>query len=124
MIKITRLCKSFIYAWQGLCKAFKEEQNLQIQTAVSLLVLAMAWYFQISRWEWIVIVLIIILVILMELANSVAERITDVLKPRLNGYVKEIKDIMAAGVLVASLTSIIVGLLIFWPHLSKFFGQF
>ncbi len=105
-------------------KIFKEEQNLQIQGAVSLLVLAMAWCFQITRWEWIVIVLIVILVILAELANSVVERITDVLKPRLNGYVKEIKDIMAAGVLVASLTSIIVGLLIFLPHLSKFLDSF
>lgn len=124
MIKISRLCKSFIYAWRGLCKTFKEEQNLQIQAMVGLLVLAMAWYFQISRWEWIVIVLIVILVILMELANSAVERITDVLKPRLNGYVKEIKDIMAAGVLVASLTAVIVGWIIFCPHLYKFFGQF
>ncbi|MFH1233824.1 MAG: diacylglycerol kinase family protein [Patescibacteria group bacterium] len=124
MIKISMLCKSFVYAWRGLRNVFKEEQNLQIQGVVGLLALAMAWYFQISRWEWIVIVLIVILVILMELANSVAERITDVLKPRIHGYVKEIKDIMAAGVLVASLTAVIVGLIIFWPHLIKLFGQF
>ncbi|MDO9399756.1 MAG: diacylglycerol kinase [bacterium] len=124
MIRIKRLAKSFVYAWRGLCKVFKEEQNLQIQTAGGLLIFILAYFFQISRWEWIVLVLIVILVILMELANSVVERITDALKPRISSYVKEIKDIMAAGVLVASIAALIVGCIIFWPYLIKLFGQF
>jgi len=56
------------------------------------------------------------LVILMEIINSAIERITDVLKPRLDNYVKEIKDIMAAAVMLASVIAIIVGLIIFIPY--------
>ena len=123
MIRINRVVKSFIYAWRGLAKAVREEQNLKIQLLSALIVFVLAWYFKIRQWEWVVIILIINLVILMELANSAIERITDVLKPRINGYVKEIKDIMAAAVLVASIAAAVIGALVFWPYLLNFIGN-
>ncbi len=60
---------------------------------------------------------------MLEITNSAVERITDVLKPRINGYVKEIKDIMAAGVMMASIIAVVIGIFIFWPYLIKLFGQ-
>ncbi|PIR13335.1 diacylglycerol kinase [Candidatus Falkowbacteria bacterium CG11_big_fil_rev_8_21_14_0_20_39_10] len=116
MIRLKRLSKSFIYAFRGLAKTLKEEQNLQIQTTAAVLVLGLGWYFQISRLEWALLIFIIGLVILMEIANSAVERVTDVLKPRISSYVKEIKDIMAAAVMLASIIAVIVGLIIFWPY--------
>jgi diacylglycerol kinase len=38
-----------------------------------------------------------------------------------NPQIKTIKDISAAAVLIAALISIIVGLLIFYPHIKKLF---
>jgi undecaprenol kinase len=116
MIKFGRLLKSFNYALRGLVKTFREEQNLRLQAIAGLIILILAFYYQVARWEWLILILIISLVILMEIINSAVERVTDVLKPRLNGYVKEIKDIMAAAVVVASIVSIIMGLVIFWPY--------
>ena len=109
--------KSFTYAFRGLFKTLREEQNLQIQSLVALFVLILGWYFNIEQWQWAVLALVIGLVILMELINSAVERITDVLKPRLDNYVKEIKDIMAAVVMLASIMAIIIGLIIFFPFL-------
>jgi len=123
MIRLSRLLKSFNYAFKGLVKTIQEEQNLKIQILSGAVILVLAWCFRIKQWEWAVLILMISLVILMELVNSAVERITDVLKPRINGYVKEIKDIMAAAVLVASIVAVLVGVLIFWPYLSKLFGQ-
>lgn len=117
MINLKRLLKSFKYAHKGFVKTWKEEQNLQIQTIVAILVLVLAFYFGLSRMEWAVIILLIGLVMLMELANSTVERIADVLKPRINSYVKEIKDISAAAVMISSLVAVIVGIMIFWPYL-------
>jgi len=117
MIKLKRLGKSFQYALRGLVKTFREEQNLRIQTIIGLMVLILGWYCRLSRWEWALLVFSIGLVVLMEIANSAVERVSDVLKPRINGYVKEIKDIMAAGVMLASLVAVVIGLIIFWPHL-------
>jgi len=120
MIKIKRLFKSFSYAFNGLFKTIHEEQNLQIQTIVSALVLLLAYFLKINRIEWCLLCIVISLVILAEIINSAAERIADVLKPRINSYVKEIKDIMAAAVMVASFLSIIVGVIIFFPYFLKF----
>jgi len=124
MIRIGRLFKSFGYAFKGLFKTFREEQNLQIQTIASLAVLSAGAYFKISPGEWALLILVIGLVLVAEITNSAVERIADVLKPRINSYVKEIKDIMAAAVLLTSLAAIIIGLIIFWPRLYKLFGQF
>lgn len=119
MIKITRLVKSFTYAFRGLFKTFREEQNLRVQTLAGLLVTLLGWYFKIGYFEWIILILVIGLVILMELINSAVERITDVLKPRINSYVKEIKDIMAAAVMLASIIAVAIGLIIFAPYFIK-----
>ncbi len=111
-----RLLKSFVYALKGLSKAWREERNLQLQTLVGLAVLILSFLAGISRLEWLLIIIVIFLVILMELINSALERVTDVLKPRINGYVKDIKDIMAAAVLMASVLAIIVGLVVLLPY--------
>lgn len=124
MIRINRLLKSYSYAFKGLFKTFREEQNLRIQTIASLIIFILGVYFKISRLEWALLVLVIGLVLVAEITNSAVERITDVLKPRINNYVKEIKDVMAAGVLLSSMAAIIVGLVVFLPYLYKFFGQF
>ena len=120
MIKIRRLYKSFTYAFRGLAKIFYEEQNLQIQSFFALITVILGIIFRVSRVEWLFLAVVIGLVILMEIANSAVERMTDVLKPRIDGYVKEIKDIMAAAVMLASLLAIIVGSIIFIPHLGLF----
>lgn len=117
MIKIKRLAKSFRYAVKGLIKIFREEQNIRVQSFIGILALLAAIYFQISRMEWVVIILIIGLVILMEIINSAVERVADILKPRIDSYVKEIKDITAAAVMLASIISIIIGIIIFTPYL-------
>jgi len=124
MIRIGRLLKSYSYAVKGLFKTFREEQNLKIQTFVGLVVLIFGIFFRISRIEWAILTLVVCLVLTAEITNSAVERITDVLKPRINTYVKEIKDIMAAVVLLSSIAAIIVGVIIFYPYVYKFFGQF
>ena len=117
MINIIRLIKSFQYAFRGFCKIFKEEQNLKIQSIAAIVIIVLAIYFNITKTEWMFLIFVIGLVILMEIANSAVERVADLLKPRIHTYVKEIKDITAAGVMVASLIALIIGIIIFWPHL-------
>ena len=120
MIRIKRLFKSFKYAINGLIKIFKEEQNLRIQFFLGFLVLGLAWFFRIEKIELLLMIFSIGLVLLMETINSAVERIADVLKPRINNYIKEIKDITAAAVMIASIISLIIGSVIFWPYVSAF----
>ena len=121
MIRVKRLFKSFNYAFRGLKKTYKEEQNIRVQTIVGIFVLFFAYFLGINRIEFSIIIFLVVLVVLMELANSAVERIADVLKPRINSYIKEIKDIMAAAVLLASIMSVVIGFIIFWPYLTVVF---
>lgn len=117
MLKIKRLKKSFVYAWRGLIKTFKEEQNFKVHTFVTIIVVLLGILCGISASEWALLVIVIGLVLLLEIMNSAVERVSDVLKPRINTYVKEIKDIMAAGVMLAVIIAVLVGLIIFWPYI-------
>jgi diacylglycerol kinase len=117
MLNPKRLTKSFHYSIKGLSKTFRDEPNLKIQSIIAIIVITLGCFLNIEKWEWIMIIFAIGLVIIAELVNSAVERITDVLKPRINGYVKEIKDIMAAAVFVSALIAVIVGLIIFVPYI-------
>ncbi len=120
-MSIKRLTKSFNYAFRGLFKILKEEKNLQYQLVCGIIAVTVACYFNVNREEWMFLVVVIFLVFLTETLNSAVERVADALKPRLDNYVKEIKDIMAGAVLFASLVAIIIGLIIFIPYIKNLF---
>jgi undecaprenol kinase len=120
MIKIIRLCKSFAYAFRGLFKIFRAEQNLQIHAIVAIIIIVLGFIFKIKPLEWCALLIMIALVILMEMINSAIERMVDILKPRIHEHVRETKDIMAAAVMIASILAVAVGLIIFIPHILAF----
>jgi diacylglycerol kinase len=71
-----------------------------------------------AAWERVVLLLAIVAVLVLELLNSAVERLVDLMKPRLHEYVADIKDLMAGAVLLAAFFSVIVGVLILWPHVA------
>ena len=104
-------------AARGIRFVFTHEQNFRIQIVVAIIALAAASIFRLRRSESVVIFLLILLVLLLELVNSAVEKILDVVRPRLEHQVKVAKDIMAATVLLAGFGALVIGSIIFWPHL-------
>ncbi len=121
MAKIKRLISSFKYAIRGLKKVYKEEQNFRIHVFFTIVVLLLSFYFQIKLWEFVIIILLIALVLVLEIINSIIERLTDMLKPRIHQYVKDMKDMGAALVFVGAITSLIIGIIIFSPYIIALF---
>jgi len=121
MFSLSRLMKSFRYAGRGLFRVLKEEQSFRVQVLIGLLVLILALFFNVKVWEAVALLLVIMLVLVLELINSVFERVVDVLKPRMHPYVETVKDIMAAVVLLSSLGAIVVGILILGPYIIALF---
>jgi len=109
--------KSFKAAWLGLKFAFASEQNFRIQVFFAVAVIFLSVYLNLKSWELILIILLVTAVLAMELLNTALEYFADLLKPRLNQQVKIVKDLMAAAVFVVAITAMIIGVLIFWPHL-------
>lgn len=116
MIRIKRLIKSFTYAWRGLVKVVREEQNFKIELFFAILAIVLALWTGFNYIELTILIIVIGLVLLMEIINSAVELITDVLKPKLDHYVKTIKDMVATAVMISSLVAIAVGLLLFGYH--------
>lgn len=119
MLSFKRLARSFKYAGKGLSQVFREEQSFRIQVLIGLAVLILALLFQVKIWEAVALLLVITIVLVLELINSIFERMVDILKPRLHPDVETIKDIMAAVVLISSVGAVLVGLLILGPYVIE-----
>lgn len=121
MNRIAQLSKSFSNAFRGLGYVVKNEKNFQNELVAALAVIVAMAYYRVTRAEAIILFLIMTGVLVMELFNTVMERVVDILKPRVHPYARLIKDLMAASVLVSSIFAIVIGLLIFLPYvLARF----
>lgn len=123
MIKaIKTLTKSFSHAINGLIYVTKRERNFQIELFLGTFVLFLILIFDVKSWEAVVLILMIGAVLVTELANTVVERVVDILKPKIHPYARIIKDIMAAVVLISSFLAVVIGIIIFYPYLKNLFG--
>jgi diacylglycerol kinase len=117
MEELKRFKKSLKHALDGIFYAIKYEKNFRIEMMMAIFVLALIIIFKLKNWEIIVLVLMTMWVLILELVNTVFERIVDILKPRIHPYAGLIKDLMAAVVLISSIVAIIVGIIIFYPYI-------
>lgn len=105
-------------ALEGL-KSAASEQTFGIFSIIAVLVIILMFLFKVSLFEKLILILIITFVMTLELINSRIERILDIFQPNHDPRVKIIKDISAGAVLLACLGALVIGILIFWPYLSK-----
>ncbi|MEA2097723.1 MAG: diacylglycerol kinase [Patescibacteria group bacterium] len=115
VFNLRKFIKSFLYAIRGVRCAFRE-QNFKVHIVFSIIVFVLILLFDPVVLEIAILVIIITFILVLEIINSIFERIVDILQPRVHPHAKTIKDMMAAAVLVASLGSFFVGLLIFLPY--------
>lgn len=115
--------KNFISAlknsFNGIKYVFTTQRNLKIQVIISIIVILASLFFKISFIEWAVVILIICMVFFAELVNTVVETIVDMITIEYNESAKIAKDISAGAVTLVSITSVIIGLLIFLPSILE-----
>ncbi|MEC1179924.1 diacylglycerol kinase family protein [Metasolibacillus meyeri] len=111
---IRKFFRSFIYAFQGIVAATKE-QNMRFHLASACIVTIAGLLTGLTTLEWLVIVLVIVLVIGAEMINSAIERVVDLATAEIHPLAKAAKDIAAGAVLVFAIGSVIIGVLIFFP---------
>jgi diacylglycerol kinase len=116
-MNITRLVKSFIYATRGIKNVFLEEQNFKIQSVFGFLVIVLGAILKINYTDWAIVIVAITFLLTAEAINSAVERLADAVNPRMDNYVKEIKDIMSAAVFLASFAALAVVIIIFGSRL-------
>lgn len=111
------LTRSFSFAFDGIKVAIKKGRNFRIQLLLGAIASILGLILNLSTFEWIGLILIITFVLILELVNTSLEAIVDLVSPEIRGEAKIAKDVAAAAVLISSITSLVIGLVIFLPKI-------
>lgn len=114
--------KSFTYAFAGIKHFFGSQHNAWIHLLATVAVIFLAVVFHISNSEALAITFAVGFVWVSELFNTVIEKIMDFISVEKNPKIKIIKDLSAAAVLVAAITALAVGCIVFIPKICVWFG--
>ncbi|HEX8931994.1 MAG TPA: diacylglycerol kinase family protein [Patescibacteria group bacterium] len=121
MFNLKRFIRSFHYALQGIHYALNYDQNLVIHFIVALIVILVSIFLKINLFEMAILGVTILVVISAEMINSSIERMVDLITKEHRAEAKVAKDVSAGMVLLTSVGAVIIGILIFTPHILKFF---
>jgi diacylglycerol kinase (ATP) len=114
---IAARARSFRYAARGIVALLRSQHNAWIHAAASVAVIGLGIAVGLSRLEWCLVALAIAAVWSAEAVNTAIEALCDVSSPELHPLVERAKDIAAGAVLIAAGGAVVVGLLVFGPHL-------
>jgi diacylglycerol kinase (ATP) len=120
MISIRKLIQSFKYAITGIHYAFRNEQNLVIHLIIATLVIAASIIFNVTPYEMGILGLTMLMVIATEMVNTALEKMVDLITKEHRVEAMIAKDVASGMVLITAIGSVIIGLLIFIPHILDY----
>ena len=109
--------KAFSYAYNGFKILITSENSIQTQLVIAIFITIIGFVFNISITEWMFQILAIGIVLVVEFLNSSIEKLADFIHPNTHSKIGIIKDVAAGASLVASITAVIIGLLIYIPKI-------
>jgi diacylglycerol kinase (ATP) len=107
------LLDSFNYAFEGVIHVLRTQRNLRIHVIIAIAVLGAAVALGVDRLELIALLFAIAFVLVAEMVNSAIEGAIDVSTTSFDPNAKLAKDIAAGAVLIASVTAVGIGYLVF-----------
>jgi diacylglycerol kinase (ATP) len=116
-MRAATVANSFRYAIAGLRYLLWTQRNAKIHTAIGLAAVALGFVLGIDRYEWLTLTLTIAMVLAAEGVNTAIEAAVDLASPSYHPLAKIAKDVGAGTVLLTAIAAVIVGMLLFVPHL-------
>jgi undecaprenol kinase len=113
--------KSFYFASRGIVEALKTERNIQIHSAITVVVILVGLFMSLNWIEWLFVLAAIVGTITLELVNSAIERVVDLVTKEYHPLAQQAKDIAAGAVFLYAIFSVIVGIIIFLPKFMNLF---
>lgn len=113
-LSLKRWWRSAGFAWAGVAHTYRSQPNFRIETWAAVVALALAL---LLRAPLAPIALSCALVLALELVNTAAEALVDLVSPEFHPLAKVAKDTAAAAVLLASFGALLVGLSVLGPPL-------
>ncbi len=110
---------SFVHAMEGLSYVYLTQRNMRIHVLAAALVGAACIFLGVGRVEVLMVLLASAGVLVAEVVNTLTESLVDLLEPRYHPAAKVVKDVAAAGVLIASVFAVFIGFVAFFPALME-----
>lgn len=107
--------RSLAYAIAGCRYMFRYQKNTRIQLLATLVVALLAIWLEVSPTEWALLILATSSVWLAEFFNAAVEAAVNIAVSDIHPMARVAKDVAAASVLLAVLTSIAIGLIVLAP---------
>lgn len=109
--------RAFGYAFHGWWYVIRTQRNAWIHALVSVVVVMINLWLGIGPIEWALIILAIAMVWTAEFVNTALEAVVDLASPQQHYLARVGKDVGAAAVLIAAVSSVLIGLLVLGPPL-------
>tara|TARA_B100000965_G_scaffold297417_1_gene255747 strand:- start:2878 stop:3336 length:459 start_codon:yes stop_codon:yes gene_type:complete len=114
---------SFFYAAKGLRYAFSTQRNFRIHVGFALVAFALGLFFGLNKSDLAIMALTATSVLVVELLNTAIESVVDLaIGKRFHPLAQIAKDCSAGAVLVASISSLLIAVLLLVPSLLKTLG--
>jgi diacylglycerol kinase len=99
----------------------RTQRNAWIHAVVSVIVVGLCFWLRLPLRDWAMIVIAITVVWTAEFLNTALEAVVDLASPQQHELARVGKDVGAAAVLIAAISSVLIGLLILGPPLWQRF---
>ncbi len=119
--KNKNILMSFKNAFIGIFDAIIHEVKIKVGLLIVLIGICVSIYFKITTIEWVLSILCSTIVIGFEMINTAIETTIDMAMPNVNPLAKRAKDMSAGAVVLAVITSAIIGLIIYLPYVIDLF---
>ncbi|QRN84345.1 diacylglycerol kinase family protein [Chloroflexota bacterium] len=103
------------HALGGWWYVIRTQQNAWIHALATVMVVITGIWLKVETRDWALLVLAVAMVWTAEFLNTALEVVVDLASPELHPLAKVGKDVGAASVLIAALSSIIIGILVMGP---------
>ena len=114
---------SFLYAAKGLGYAFSTQRNFRIHVGFALGAFGLGFVFGLNKSDLAIMALTATSVLVVELLNTAIESVVDLaIGKRFHPLAQIAKDCSAGAVLVASISSVLIAVLLLFPPLLKQLG--
>jgi diacylglycerol kinase len=111
------LANSFRHAFAGMAFVLRTQRNAKIHLIISIIVIMLSIWLELSLIEWALIVIAIAIVWITESINTAMEAALDTFELGYHPLIKIGKDVGAAAVLIAAIAAVIIGSIVLAPPL-------
>lgn len=116
---LRRRLESFAHAWRGLRTLVATQASARVHAAASLVVIAAGVALRVDAVDWCWLAAALAAVWAAEAFNTALESLADEVSLERRERIGRAKDLAAAAVLCTAIGAVVIGALVFAPHLAR-----